>query len=125
LKAGLNRPVQKSGCELAGPGPLPGFWPGHLDPGGAGRPAFPAAPKPEAAVAACHLLVEAASRAQSGPGRVGEKVTVCVAFLRCAAGGEAGEWLPLGKSVQFCAYLHFAHGSRSALAAARLSESDG
>ena len=28
---------------------------------------------------------------------------VCVVFLRCA--GEAGERLPLGKSVQLCAYL--------------------
>lgn len=30
---------------------------------------------------------------------------VCGVFLRCA--GEAGERLPLGKSVQFCAYLLF------------------
>ena len=35
----------------------------------------------------------------------GEKKKVCVVFLRCA--GEADERLPLGKSVQLCAYLLF------------------
>ena len=34
-----------------------------------------------------------------------EKKKVCVVFLRCA--GEADERLPLGKSVQLCAYLLF------------------
>ena len=33
------------------------------------------------------------------------KKKVCVVFLRCA--GEADERLPLGKSVQLCAYLLF------------------
>ena len=35
---------------------------------------------------------------------VEEKNGVCVVFLNA---GEAGERLPLGKSVQFCAYLLF------------------